>query len=61
MAEKSDTRSTEMRQAALSSMARFADKHGASDRNWREEDCGDHARFIGKTDDGREFAIGYVK
>jgi len=49
------------RQVALRQMTKFADKHGCTDRAWREIDQGDVIAFVGKTDEGREFCLSYQK
>lgn len=48
------------RKAALLSMSRFADQHSVSDRNWEEVRHPDRIEFIGTTDDGGKFGIGYL-
>lgn len=48
------------RKAALLSMSRFADQHNVSDRNWEEARHPDRIDFIGTTDDGVKFGIGYL-
>lgn len=48
------------REAALLSMSRFADQHNVSDRNWEEVHHPDRIDFIGTTDDGRKFGVGYL-
>lgn len=48
------------RDAALLSMSRFADQHNVSDRNWEEVRRPDRVEFIGTTDDGSKFGIGYL-
>lgn len=48
------------REAALLSMDRFADQHNVSDRDWEEVRHPDRIDFIGTTDDGRKFGVGYL-
>lgn len=61
MADQTLTAEQARRQAALRGMDAFADKHGCSNREWREVDQGESIGFIGTADDGREFALGYMK
>lgn len=48
------------REAALLSMNRFADSHNVTNRDWEEVRHPDRIDFIGTTDDGRKFGIGYL-
>jgi hypothetical protein len=50
-----------LRQAALDAMTRFADQNGCANREWREHDDGRIVQFVGTTDDGRDFTIGYER
>lgn len=51
---------SDLRSAALKAMDRFADEHNVTNREWQEERAPGHVRFIGTTDDGRRFGIGYA-
>lgn len=48
------------REAALLSMARFAHQHKVTNCEWEEVRHPDRIDFIGTTDDGRKFGVGYL-